>query len=97
MKILGWVLSAIGIIVIAGSFAMPISAESLGPYEGGLLEGGVANLSLMATRAMVHHSGWGVLVVGVILQVGGVLEDALLRTSKRPPAKEAAPSPDYLG
>lgn len=76
MKILGLVLSAVGVIITLTAMLMPTTADG----------GEVYNLGLLQHQMMVFTGGLAIVVAGVALTAAGAAVDALQAYARQRPA-----------
>jgi hypothetical protein len=67
MNIYGWVLTWLGLAIVAVSFFIPVAAED---YD-------VINIGLLSNRELISQAGCALLLSGVITHVGGAIRQSL--------------------
>jgi uncharacterized membrane protein YedE/YeeE len=80
MKGFGAVLITLGLVLILWATLMDTTVQTEVPstiLSGGSLSDRVSNLQKMQAQMMLFHGGLGAFLAGIILAVGGMLEDAI--------------------
>ena len=82
MKILGAVLITVGLVLILWAILMDTTVQTQVPaalLSDTSLSDRVSNLQKMQAQMMLFHGGLGAFLAGIILLVGGMLEDTIGR------------------